>query len=97
MAGPGKAVFEPPGLQKNGHIHKKSHPNGDIGGNTEEEESSRSPSTEADTLSLSHRGCCCWLLRPKIHEYTGYKRTGFVKPDSVKLAMGHLLHDEAAP
>ena len=30
------------------------------------------------------------LLRPKIHEYTGYKRTGFVKPDSVKLAMGNL-------
>ena len=36
-------------------------------------------------------------LRPKIHGYTACKRTGFVKPDSVKLAMGHLLHDEAAP
>ena len=33
-------------------------------------------------------------LRPKIH---GYKRTGFVKPGNVKLAMGRLLHGEAAP
>ena len=37
------------------------------------------------------------VLRPKIHGYTGCKRTGFVKPDSVKLANGHLLHDEAGP
>ena len=36
-------------------------------------------------------------LRPKIHGYTGCKRTGFVKRDSVKLAMGHLLNSEAAP
>ena len=36
-------------------------------------------------------------VRPKIHGYTGCKHTGFVKPDSVKLAMGHLLHSEAAP
>ena len=35
-------------------------------------------------------------IRPKIHRYTECKRTGFVKPDSVKLAMGHLLHGEAA-
>ena len=35
-------------------------------------------------------------LRPKIHRYTGYKRTGYVKTGSVKLAMGHLLHGEAA-
>ena len=32
-----------------------------------------------------------------IHGYTACKRTGFVKPDSVKLAKGHLLHGEAAP
>ena len=38
-----------------------------------------------------------FLLRPKIHRYTGCKRTGFVKPSSVKLAMGHLLHSEVAP
>ena len=40
-----------------------------------------------------------WIswLTPQIHEYTGCKRTGFVKPGSVKLAMGHLLHSEAAP
>ena len=37
------------------------------------------------------------FVRPKIHGYTGCKRTGFVKPDSVKLAKGHLLHDEAGP
>ena len=37
------------------------------------------------------------MLRPKIHGYTGCKRTGCVKPDSVKLAKGHLLHDEAGP
>ena len=36
-------------------------------------------------------------LRAEIHGYTGCKRTGFVKPDSVKLAMGHLLHGEAGP
>ena len=36
-------------------------------------------------------------IRPKIHGYTVCKRTGFVKPDSVKFAMGHLLHGEAAP
>ena len=36
-------------------------------------------------------------LRPKIHGYTACKRTRFVEPDSVKLAMGHLLHGEAAP
>ena len=36
-------------------------------------------------------------LRPKIHGYTGCKRMGFVRPDSMKLAMGHLLHSEAAP
>ena len=36
-------------------------------------------------------------VRPKIHGYTGCKRTGFVKPDCVKLAKGHLLHDEAGP
>ena len=36
-------------------------------------------------------------LRPKIHGYTACKRTEFVKPDSVKFAMGHLLHGEAAP
>ena len=36
-------------------------------------------------------------LRPKIHGYTRCKRTGFVKPDSVKLAKGHLLQDEAGP
>ena len=39
----------------------------------------------------------CVMVRPKIHGYTGCKRTGFVKPGSVKLAMGHLLHGEAAP
>ena len=37
------------------------------------------------------------FLRPKIHGYTGCKRTGCVKPGSVKLAMGHLLHGETAP
>ena len=31
------------------------------------------------------------------HGYTGCKRTGFVKPDSLKLANGHVLHDEAGP
>ena len=31
-----------------------------------------------------------------MHGYTACKHTGFVKPDSVKLAKGHLLHDEAA-
>ena len=36
-------------------------------------------------------------LRPKIHGYTGCKRTRFVKPDSIKLAMGHLLHGKSAP
>ena len=44
------------------------------------------------------RGVMVW---PKIHGQTGYKRTGvrlnFVKPGSVKLAMGNLLHGEAAP
>ena len=39
----------------------------------------------------------CELLRPKIHGYTACKRTGFVKPDSIKLAMGHLRHGEVAP
>ena len=40
----------------------------------------------------------CWLLvRPKIHSYTGCKRTGCIKPGSKKLAMGHLPHSEAAP
>ena len=33
--------------------------------------------------------------RPKIHGYTGCKRTGCVKPGNVKLAMGHLLHGQA--
>ena len=37
------------------------------------------------------------VVRPKIHGYTGCKRTGFVKPGSVKLAKGHLLHNEAGP
>ena len=37
------------------------------------------------------------LLRPKIHRYTAYKRPGFVKPGSVKLAMDHLLQGEAVP
>ena len=37
------------------------------------------------------------VVRARIHGYTGYKRTGFVKPGSVKLAMGYLLHSEAAP
>ena len=36
-------------------------------------------------------------LRPKIHGYTGCKRTGFMKPDSMKLANGHPLHNEAGP
>ena len=36
-------------------------------------------------------------VRPKILGYSGCKRTGFVKPGSMKLAMGHLLHGEAAP
>ena len=47
---------------------------------------------------------CCTLeclgrrdVKPEIHGYTGCKRTGFVKPDSMKLAKGHLLHDEAGP
>ena len=37
------------------------------------------------------------FLQPKIHGYTRCEHMGFVKPDSVKLAMGHLLHGEAAP
>ena len=37
------------------------------------------------------------VVRPKMHGYAGYKRTGFVKPGGVKLAMGHLLHGEASP
>ena len=37
------------------------------------------------------------MVRAEIHGYNGCKRTGFVKPDSVKLAKGHLLHDEAGP
>ena len=36
-------------------------------------------------------------VRPKIYGYTGCKHTGCVKPGSVKLAMSHLLHGEAAP
>ena len=46
---------------------------------------------------LRHARQVAGTLRPKIHGYTGYKRTGFVKPGSMKLAMGHLLHGEAAP
>ena len=34
---------------------------------------------------------------PKCTGIPRVKRMGFVKPDSVKLAMGHLLHGEAAP
>ena len=37
-----------------------------------------------------------WLF-DEIHGYTGCKRMGFVKSHSVKLAKGHLLHDEAGP
>ena len=36
------------------------------------------------------------VLRPKIHRYTGCKRTECIKPGRVKLAMGHLLLSEAA-
>ena len=36
-------------------------------------------------------------VRPKLHRYTGYKRTAFVAPGSMELVMGHLLHSEAAP
>ena len=47
---------------------------------------------------LWRRHAACRLaLRPKIHRYTGYKQMGFVKPGSVKFAMGHLLHGESAP
>ena len=35
------------------------------------------------------------LLRPKTHGYTRFKRREWVKPGSVKLAMGNLLHGEA--
>ena len=46
-----------------------------------------------------------WEIKPQprcgahveIHGYTGCKSTGFVKPDSMKLAKDHLLHDEAGP
>ena len=48
-------------------------------------------------VRLSYDGHTAVFLRPKIQGYTGCKRTGFVKPDSVKLAKGHLLHDEAGP
>ena len=63
----------------------------------------RPPSLEADAFSVDRQGGkerehnLTKKLRPKIHGFTGCKRTGFVKPDSVKLAMGHLLHGEAAP
>ena len=52
------------------------------------------------TPPLSWEVQCCHrqhVLRAEIHGYTGCKRMGFVKPDSVKLAKGHLLHDEAGP
>ena len=51
------------------------------------------PTLPAFFAFLLHLG----QLWPKIHGYTRCKRTGVVKPDSVKLAMGHLLHGEAAP
>ena len=44
------------------------------------------------TPTAGHPHC----LGPQYQGYTACKRTGFMKPDSVKLAKGHLLHDEAA-
>ena len=52
---------------------------------------------ELKILHLSELSVPLVALRPKIHGYTMCKRTGFVKPYSMKLAMGHLLHDEARP
>ena len=48
-------------------------------------------------MARGRNECLRLFLRAEIHGYTGCKRTGFVKPDSVKLARGHLLHDEAGP
>ena len=51
----------------------------------------------AHFTAKDYRSTTPGFIRPKIHGYTGCKRMGFMKPDSVKLAMGHLLHSEAAP
>ena len=57
---------------------------------------------ENEAARLCFESPTLWSLRPKIHDTAGYKqnygvRWNFVKPGSMKLAMGHLQHDEAAP
>ena len=62
--------------------------------NLEEEEERQRCFVECIVCVFEIRSVC---ILSQLHGYTGYKRTGCVKPGSVKLAMGHLLHSETAP